>query len=273
MLKVKDGQYLHIFLVKSGRRRIRIKTTYKTETSSNDAAQGHNAKQCSGSMTFWCGSGSCYFRHWPSRHQLKNYLKKKFFWLLLFEGTFTVHNYSKKKSPKEVTNSRNQGFSYYYCLMTEESDPDPYLWLVDPDPGSPSKMWIRWIRIWIRIRNTDAKALLACGLPGEVARVGEDRVGEDGVGAAADLGTRLLGDVASAPAKPSLLPAVERQFFGNRLRWIRIRSGVWYTPRFFFKCHILNFRSKNAISFFLNPPKRRKGSRRSLQLCRELSQH
>ena len=49
--------------------------------------------------------------------------------------------------------------------------------------------------------------ILACCLPGEVARVGEDRVGEDSVGAAADLGTRLLGDVASAPTKPSLLPA------------------------------------------------------------------
>jgi hypothetical protein len=79
-------------------------------------------------------------------------------------------------------------------------------------------MRILWIRIWIRIRNIDAKALLACGLPGEVARVGEDRVGEDSVGAAADLGARLIGDVASAPTKPSLLPAVERQCFGNRLR-------------------------------------------------------
>jgi hypothetical protein len=39
------------------------KKMYKTKMSSNDAAQGHIAKQCSGSMTFWCGSGSCYFRH------------------------------------------------------------------------------------------------------------------------------------------------------------------------------------------------------------------
>ncbi len=32
------------------------------------------------------GSGSCYFRHWPSRRQQKTNLKKKFFCLLLFEG-------------------------------------------------------------------------------------------------------------------------------------------------------------------------------------------
>ncbi len=41
-------------------------------------------------------------------------------------------------------NSRNQGFSYYICLMIEaeqdpDPDPDPYIWLMDPDsdPGGP----------------------------------------------------------------------------------------------------------------------------------------
>jgi hypothetical protein len=61
------------------------------------------------SMTFWCGSGSglpltkgsgsgsCSFRHLPSRcRQKTNFLT--FFFLFLFEGTF-----SKKKSQKEVT--------------------------------------------------------------------------------------------------------------------------------------------------------------------------
>ncbi len=33
-----------------------------------------------------CGSGSSYFRHWPSRGQQKTNLKKKIFCLLLFEG-------------------------------------------------------------------------------------------------------------------------------------------------------------------------------------------
>jgi hypothetical protein len=60
--------------------------------------------QGSGSMTFWCGSGStdgsmpltngtgfgsgsCYFRHWILRRQQK--FLKKVFCLLLFKGTFT----------------------------------------------------------------------------------------------------------------------------------------------------------------------------------------
>jgi hypothetical protein len=32
-------------------------------------------------------------------------------------------------------NSRNQGFSYYFCMM--KKDPNPYLWLVDPVSGGP----------------------------------------------------------------------------------------------------------------------------------------
>ncbi len=42
----------------------------------------------------WIISGSCYFRHWPSRHQQKTILKK--FCLLLFEGTFTSFFKDKK---------------------------------------------------------------------------------------------------------------------------------------------------------------------------------
>jgi hypothetical protein len=34
----------------------------------------------------------------------KKLFKKKFFCVLLFEGTFTVHHFSKIKSQKEVTN-------------------------------------------------------------------------------------------------------------------------------------------------------------------------
>jgi hypothetical protein len=43
--------------------------------------------------------------------------KKKFFCLLLFQGTFT--SFSKIKSPEEVKKSGNEGFSYYFCLMIE----------------------------------------------------------------------------------------------------------------------------------------------------------
>ncbi len=40
-------------------------------------------------------SGSCHFRHWPSRSQQKS-IFYKFFWLLLFEGTFTSFFKHKK---------------------------------------------------------------------------------------------------------------------------------------------------------------------------------
>jgi hypothetical protein len=36
---------------------------------------------------------------------------------------------------KKSQNSRNQGFSYYFCLMIEGPDPD--IILMDPDPGGP----------------------------------------------------------------------------------------------------------------------------------------
>jgi hypothetical protein len=52
-----------------------------------------------------------------------------------------LHHFSKIKSQKESQNSRNQGISYYFCMMIEGS-------------GWPKNMWIRWIRIRIRIRNT-----------------------------------------------------------------------------------------------------------------------
>jgi hypothetical protein len=71
-----------------------------------------------GSMPLTNGSGSCSFRHWPSRCQQKTN-KKKFFCLLLFEGTFP--SFSKVKSQKTSQSSRNQGFSYYFCLVIEES--------------------------------------------------------------------------------------------------------------------------------------------------------
>jgi hypothetical protein len=32
-----------------------------------------------------------------------------------------LHNFPKIKSKKESQNRRNQGFSYYFCMMTEES--------------------------------------------------------------------------------------------------------------------------------------------------------
>ena len=84
-----------------------------------------------------CGSGSFYFHHWPSRRQQKTNLKKSYsaYYFLKVH----LHHFSKIKSQKEVIQQKNQGFSLYFCLMMEGSGagPDPYLWLMDPDPGGP----------------------------------------------------------------------------------------------------------------------------------------
>ena len=114
-------------------------------------------------MTFWCGSGSaepclwlmdpdfgsgsCYFRHWPSGRQQKNHLKKSFPAYYFLKVQF--HHFLKIKSPTEVTNSRNQSKSYYFCLMIEGSGSIPLT--NGSGSGRPKNMRI-WIRI--RIRNT-----------------------------------------------------------------------------------------------------------------------
>jgi hypothetical protein len=87
------------------------------------------------------GSGSFYFRHCPSRCQQKTNLKKSFpvYCILLY--LYII--FKDKKSEKDVTNSRNQGFSYYICLMIEGSG---------SGSGRPKNTWIR-IRIRIRIRR------------------------------------------------------------------------------------------------------------------------
>jgi hypothetical protein len=54
-----------------------------------------------------------------------------------------LHHFSKIKGQKESQNSRNQGFSYYFCMMIEGS-------------GRLKNMW----RIRIRIHNTDGKILI-----------------------------------------------------------------------------------------------------------------
>ncbi len=90
------------------------------------------------------GSGSCYFCHWPSRRQHKTNLFKGFsaYYFLKVH----LHHFSKTKSKKKSQNSRNQGFSYYFCLLIEGLTSGSW-------SGSrrPKNIWIRRIRI----RNTD----------------------------------------------------------------------------------------------------------------------
>jgi hypothetical protein len=73
-------------------------------------------KLCCGSMTFWIGSGSadpckwlgsgsgsCYFHHWPWDANKKLIYLKKFFCILLFEGSFTSFFNDKKSKRSHKT--------------------------------------------------------------------------------------------------------------------------------------------------------------------------
>jgi hypothetical protein len=58
-----------------------------------------------------------------------------------------LHHFSKIKSQKESQNRRNQGFSYYFCMMVEESGSIPLTSGSGSGTGRPKNRWIR-------IRNT-----------------------------------------------------------------------------------------------------------------------
>ena len=102
------------------------------------------------------GSGSCYFRLWPSKCQQKTNVFTQFFapYCIL---KVHLHYFSKIKSQKESENRRNQGFSYYFCLMIEGSGSGTRSGSIPLTSGSgsgrPKHICIRWIRI--RIHNTD----------------------------------------------------------------------------------------------------------------------
>jgi hypothetical protein len=79
------------------------------------------------------GSGSCYFRHWPSRC-LQKLIFKQFFFLLLFEDTFTSFFKDKKYKRSNKTVGFKVFLNFFACW---EKDLDPDLWLMNPDPGGP----------------------------------------------------------------------------------------------------------------------------------------
>ncbi len=117
-----------------------------------------SCRQCSGSMKFWGGSGSlsadpCLWLVDPDPGSWIRILlflsltfqdaSKKLIFNTIFSAYYFLkvhlHNFSKIKSQKEPQNSRNQGFSYKFCMMIEGSGSragsgSGYLWLLDPDP-------------------------------------------------------------------------------------------------------------------------------------------
>ncbi len=136
----------------------------------------HPENQCSGSMTFWGGSGSgssdpCFWLMDPDSDPdpaiFVIYLQdasKKLIFNTIFSAYYILkvhlHHFSKIKSQKKSQNRRNQGFSYYFCMMIEGSGSGAGSGSLPLTSGSgsasrrPKNMWIRWIRIRLRIRNT-----------------------------------------------------------------------------------------------------------------------
>ncbi len=118
------------------------------------------------------GSGSSFFRHQPSRCQQKtNFFKKDF--LLIYFLKVHLHYFLRYKVKKKSNISRNQGFSYYFCLVIEGSgsggDRRTRIGIHISDFGSgsrrPKNIRILRIRIRIRIRNT---GLLIAALPNSI---------------------------------------------------------------------------------------------------------
>jgi hypothetical protein len=91
---------------------------------------------------------------------LQDASKNKFFYKIFSAYYFLkvhLHHFSKIKSQKESLNSRNQGFSYYFCMMIEGSGSGSTAGsgsgsiALTSGSGSGSgrskNTWIRWIRI------------------------------------------------------------------------------------------------------------------------------
>ncbi len=81
------------------------------------------------------------------------YASKKLIFNTFFSAYYFLkvhlHHFSKIKSQKESQNRRNQGFSYYFCMMIEASGSGSIPLTSGSGSGRPKNMWIR-----IRIRNT-----------------------------------------------------------------------------------------------------------------------
>jgi len=85
---------------------------------------------------YGCGSGSCYFRYWPSQDVNKNF----FFVKVVFLLTFWRFMYIIFKDQKSKRNHKAVGIKVFLTIFAwwkMDPGPDPNLWLMYPDPGGP----------------------------------------------------------------------------------------------------------------------------------------
>jgi hypothetical protein len=118
---------------------------------------------------------------------------KKLIYNIIFSAYYFLkvylHHFSKIKSQKEPQISRNQGFSYYFCMMIEGSGSiagSGYIPLTSGSgSGRPKNMWIR---------NTDAAVL-------------RDE----------NFSPRIIPNICHLPDPPyfSLVPSVKADFTGT----------------------------------------------------------
>jgi hypothetical protein len=112
----------------SGSTTLPTKAKKPTKCSVTKIKRKISFKQCCGSMTFWCWSGSvsgfadpCLWLMDPAiffvdlQDANKKLIKKKVFLHKTFWRYLHLHPFLKIKCQKKSQNSRNQGFSYYFC--------------------------------------------------------------------------------------------------------------------------------------------------------------
>jgi hypothetical protein len=89
-------------------------------------------------VTFWCGSRSGSAGPYGLQDANKKLFFVNNFLLLLFDGTFTSFFRERvKKSYKIIGNKVFLLIFYPYLEPEQDPEPDPYLCLLDPDPGGP----------------------------------------------------------------------------------------------------------------------------------------
>ncbi len=104
-----------------------------------------SVNQCCGSMTFWYGSGSagpCLWLKDPDPAifviDLQDANKKLKSFSAYFFLKVHLHHFKDKKSKRCHTTAGIMVLFTIFAWRWKDLEPDPYLWLTDPDPGGPN---------------------------------------------------------------------------------------------------------------------------------------